>query len=89
MRAEIKIYLKKYCKIHKFKIDGVDIPMEYKTKDGRIVDNNKFIYVTQTWRNNHRPFSFSDKITKAYNYIIEHVCDCPEEEFYHKMKEID
>lgn len=68
---EIKEWLKKYCKLHSFCINKNDVPMKYKTRDGRIVDNKNFIHTTQSYRNRHDRYGYWDKITKAFNFINE------------------
>ncbi len=78
LRLEIREWLKKYCKLHSFRISGEDIPMEYETKDGRIVDNRHFVYTTQSYRFNSKNHCYFDKVTIAFNYIyrISHWDDC-------------
>ncbi len=71
LRPEIKIWIEKYCKLHNFRIDGIDVPMEYKTKDGRIVDNSLFEYTNQSHRFNSKGYIYHDKVTRAFNYINE------------------
>ena len=69
LRPEICAWIKKYCKLHNFRISGVDEPLEYKTKDGRIVDNIKFIYISQSYRFHSKNYIYWDKVTKAFRYI--------------------
>ena len=78
LRPEILEWIKKYCKLHNFRICGIDIPLEYKTKDGRTVDNNKFMYITCSSQFHSKNYIYWDKITKAFNYIerISHFKDC-------------
>ncbi len=78
LRPEIQEWIKKYCKIHNFRINGEDVPMEYTTRSGRIVDNNKFIYVTMSYKFHSKNYIYWDRVTKAFNYIykISHFKDC-------------
>jgi len=45
----------------------------YKLHNMTITDIPKK-YVSQSWRNNHRPFQYyyNDRITRAYNFINKH-----------------
>ena len=69
LRPETREWIKKYCHRHNFRINGVDVPMKYKTKDGRIIDNDKFKYNNQSHRFNARNYTYFDEITIAFNYI--------------------
>ena len=52
-------------------IGAVDVPLEYETNDGRVVDNRYFVYISQSNRNRNNPYGYWDKVTVAFNYIAE------------------
>ncbi len=62
------MWILKYCKLHNFRIRGTDVPMEYTTKDGRVVDNYFFKYTNQSHRVNAVHYRYWDEITRAFNY---------------------
>lgn len=68
LRPEIKEWLKKYCKLHSFRIAKPPIWDEKKKRWGLPP------YVTQSWRNNNKPFShaLNDKVTRAFVWIKDH-----------------
>ena len=69
LRPEIKEWIKKYCKLHSFRIKGVDVPLEYTTKDGRVVPNRNFKYIPKSLWFDSKYFFYWDKVTKAFKYI--------------------
>lgn len=69
LNPEIREWIRKYCHRRNFRIYGVDVSIEYKTKDGRIVDNRKFVYNNQSHRFNAINYTYYDDVTVAFNYI--------------------
>lgn len=78
LHPEIREWIKKYCKLHNFRINGVDIPMEYITKDGYVIPNRLFVYTPKSVQFNSKNYIYWDKVTKAFRYLerISHAEDC-------------